>query len=173
MKTLLLAFSFFSASAWAAPAIPSFCTGGNCSAPMLSILQDFNRAGRILDSAIVASGECFHLDNAYDPAQVQYGYLLLDPKDGFTYMSGSFGFFYPENPYAHLNVESARALLDDPYEDYRRMDKAADYAYMNFDPQAAPENQFEYWVRQSGERLLVLANWGINHQMFCRMERNL
>lgn len=170
MKTVLLLL--LSLSAQAEP-MGNPCAGHNCNAPMSSIAAEFMSASGIQQPELpyVASGECYHHTSMYNPDTVHYGYTLLDQNDGATYMGGTFAFFYSENPYAEYTVEKARELLPERFTDDHRLEMQPDYSFVDMNA-VDPTVPWKYWLKQSGQNLLVIGQWGTKHRLFCRFQKN-
>lgn len=171
MKTLLLALLTFSAHA--APIPPAPNCGGFCSEPMRQVVEEF-QAARTIDTEnlpAVFSGECFHLNRQYNPNHPHHGFTLLDTKDGRFYMGGIFSFFAKENPYRELSVEEAREKTPRRFDDNHRLVLTEEFAYADMNPDD-PTTPWKYWLKQSGKNLLLIAQWSIHQQVYCRFSQN-
>lgn len=174
MRTLLfLSLLTLSSPAHAAnpPPPPNACAGIPCSAPQHAIAEEFNRGvGPQLPALpLLVSGSCYHY-GPYDPEHAHHAYIFLDGKGEQAFMSGLFSFFAPENPYANLTVEEARARAGDFYTDHNRVSLGADTAFIDYNP-TDPTNPWLYWMRMNaaGDEMLLLAQWGIHQRVFCRL----
>jgi hypothetical protein len=111
MKSVLLLIFAFSLTAFGEdPTL--ICESSECSKPMLKISAEY-RNGHInfLKNPLSAfSGVCYHQDPNYDPEHAHYGVMVFQPSGATFQMTGFFGFFYDEDPYAHL---SSREVLSD------------------------------------------------------------
>lgn len=169
----LIALALFAQPGRALPP-PAPCSGLPCTAPMANIAEEFGAGGAPTPATLplVASGECYHLAPWYNGETTHYGYLFLDQKDGNVFMSGSFGFFYPENPYGQISVDEARTRAPGMYDAGKELELGADYAFVDWNKQD-PTQPWRYWVKQSGSRLLLVSDWGNRQRVFCRLEKNL
>lgn len=119
---------------------------------------------------LVASGECFHLASYLNPDTIHFGVMLIDRNDSGLRMGGSFGFFYPENPYKDLTLEQARdRFLNDGG---HQVEIFPDYLFANLYPNNPPEKQWKYWYRKSKDSYFVKTDWGTDHTVICEMKKN-
>lgn len=149
------------------------CAGWNCTETMRAIAGEYIAAGGLKLETLpqVASGECYHLSPDYKPDTRHFGYALLDPHEGAFYMDGSFGFYFPENPYARLTVAQAREKSPNLYADHKRLELGSDYAFANMNPKD-PRQPILYWLKQNGDTTLLVGQWGPWRRFFCRFGAN-
>jgi hypothetical protein len=140
---------------------------------MRGVLEEFQAAGTIETGALPAvfSGDCYHLTREYDPNHAHHGFTLLEEKDGGFYMGGLFSFFAKENPYANLTVEEAREMSPRRFDDAHHLSVTNELAYADMNREH-PETPWKYWLKQNGGNLLLLAQWGHYHQVYCRFSKN-
>lgn len=156
-------------AAFAAQIPPEPCGGLPCTPRILEIAAAFGAASGPGESELpfVASGECYHLADAYRPTDTHYGAVFLDVKDGKAYLAGSFGFFFPENPYRDWTVENSRERNPNLYQDKYRLELTPSFAFADMNPGQTPI--WWYWVKRSGPKVLVMGHWGVSHRFLCDM----
>lgn len=177
LATLMLASSAPSAPSASAAGIPPMkdaCAGIPCSASQRAIAADFDagHGPQLPALPLLVSGSCYHY-GPYDPEHAHHAYVFLDAKNERAYMSGLFSFFAPENPYADLTVEQARARAGDFYTDHNHVVLGADTAFIDYNP-TDPTNPWLYWMRMNaaGDEMLLIAQWSIHQRVFCRLGVN-
>lgn len=121
--------------------------------------------------ASVASGACYHRAPTYYAEQAHYGLGLLDRSEGQAYFSALFGFFYSENPYSTAGLAEARARLPERFAPERALRFLPDFAFADMRP-GDEDFPWRYWLRENEGALLLLADWGPEHQIFCRFLPN-
>lgn len=171
MKTLFLILATLTAQAETIPSAPN--CGPYCSVPMRGILEEFQQAGTIdtQNLPVVFSGDCYHLSRQYNPNHAHHGFTLLETKDGQFFMGGLFSFFAKENPYSTLTIEEAREKSPRRFDDAHRLTVTPELAYADMNREH-PETPWKYWLKQNGDNLLLLAQWGIHQQVYCRFPKN-
>lgn len=170
MKAISIFLFFLAASpALAAENPPEPCGGLPCTPRLHEIAAAFEAASGIEEgfAPFVASGECFHLADAYRPTDVHHGAVFLDVKDGKAYLGGSFGFFFPENPYQDWTVENSRERNPNLYQDKYRLELTPGFAFSDMNPGQTPI--WWYWVKRSGAKTYVMGHWGVFHRFLCEM----
>jgi len=120
---------------------------------------------------MVASGACFHASPDYYAMDEHYGYALLDQSGGSTFLSTNFAFFFPTNPYASLSLAEARALNPAALNPERAIEFKPAFAYQDRNSGDA-SFPWRYFLKASGDEILLLADWGPDHQIFCRLKKN-
>lgn len=168
LSTLLLLLLSTPDCALAAETPPEPCGGQPCTPRLREIEAGFNGAETITrsDLPLLASGECYHLNENYRPETTHYGVAFLDEKDGNTYMAGSFGFFFPENPYKGWTVDSARQTPN-LYTENHRVELTDKFAFSDMNPGKTPI--WWYWVKKSGDKVYLMGHWGVFHRLLCEM----
>lgn len=166
---MTLALFLVGESVHAYPLPQNFCYSG-CSAEQEDLWVRFMTLDSFhsRQSPAVYSGPCYHLTSMYDGSEAHYAGVLID-KDisGATTFSGIFSFFAP-NRYRSWSLEVARANLKRAHP----VELGASEAFIDTNP--AGETMMYYWLRtdeQSGA-LLMVATWGIHHQLFCELTPN-
>lgn len=171
MKIILLALAALTSHAETIPPAPH--CGSLCSEPMRAILEDFQEAGSIATANLpeVFSGECYHMAREYKAGQAHHGFLLIDTKQNQFFMGGAFSFFARENPYSSLTIEAAQERTPRRFNDANRLTVTQELAYsdMNRDD---PQMPWKYWIKQNEATILLLAQWGFQHQVYCRFQKN-
>ncbi len=170
--TLLLSL-FTSPSSQAHPPLPPSCEAAECSDPMRAIEAEFaeGHAPAADREAGVASGACYHRAPTYYAEQAHYGFALLDRRGGNAFLSALFGFFYSENPYSAVGITEARVRLPERFSPERALRFLPEFAFADMRPgdEGFP---WRYWLKENKGALLLLADWGPEHQIFCRFLPN-
>jgi hypothetical protein len=169
MKTLLLSLLLLPSLGFSYAPPPSPCGGVSCTPRMREIATGFAAAGGIEQASLplLASGECYHLDQFLSPETTHHGVTLLDLKDGQAYMGGSYGFFHPENPYKNWDLAKARESSSNLYADNHRVELAPELAFADMNP--GGKDIWQYWVKRSGQKLFVMGHWGVFHRILCEL----
>lgn len=145
------------------------CLGDFCGLMQQDIWNRFQGATGIKLELIpsVYSGTCYHNSRAYNPHSPQFGGVLIDKVNENVFFSGKFSFHKHTDPYADLNVETARRLLRKHFE----ITLYDMFAYAEASESFAP---FRYWFRQEAATndLLLVGYFGFDHTILCALNRN-
>lgn len=148
------------------------CGGVLCNEKMSAIAEEYKAAGALdLSVPHLSSGDCHHANWNFDGEVTHFGYALLDFLGEQVFMGGEFGFFQKENPYTSLTLAEARLANPRLFEKNHRAEVAADHLYVDMNP-GVPENPWRYWLRQKGETVLLIGQWGLDHRLFCRFQKH-
>ncbi len=176
MTPILLTLSIISflPSLASAEKLENPCAGMSCSEKMLAISSEYQAAEGIDVAQVpyVSSGECYHLAWNLNPNTTHYGYVLIDQKENDFYMGGLFGFFHASNPYSTITVEEARSKNPKLYDANHKLLMERFYSYVDMNEQD-PTTPWKYWLKAKGETLYVIAQWGRDQRVFCKMQKNL
>ncbi|MBT3236394.1 MAG: hypothetical protein HN353_10625 [Bdellovibrionales bacterium] len=171
MKGFIVTVFILSFALNAAELPQNFCYQGQCSLQQQMIWNDFQSGAPIISEQLPAfySGECYHLSRSYNPSFMHFGGVLIEKRDHKFYLSGTFYFFAPENPYADLTLESARELFEVKYEEKKIVQLLDTFAYADLNPDAVPV--MRYWMRREigSNNMLLVAMWGVTRRVFCRL----
>jgi hypothetical protein len=93
----------------------TICDGGVCSEPMQNIVDGYTQgvAGFANQALTGYSGKCFHLSSQFDPNHAHHGGFVFAKADGEITISGSFNFFYSEDPYQGMTAEEMKQRFYD------------------------------------------------------------
>ena len=93
--------------------------------------------------------------------------LLIDKLDGQVFFDGRFSFYEDKQPYAHLNVETARVRFGARH----GMTLLDEFAYAEASDSLKP---FRYWFRRDagGDGLLLVGYFGYQHTILCTLDRH-
>jgi hypothetical protein len=145
------------------------CTGSFCGLAQQQIWNRFTTATGLDVGLIpsVYSGNCYHNTPMLDPHLRHFGGLLIDKLDGQVFFDGRFSFYEDKQPYAHLNVETARLRFGARYEVILR----DEFAYAEASDSLKP---FRYWFRQDtgSDGLLLVGYFGYQHTILCTLDRH-
>ena len=169
MKNLLLALFLLPAPSFAAVDLNPPCDGMGCTPKMQSIADAFV-AGTTIEAAtlpLLASGECYHLANYYNPETTHHGVVLLDPHEGNVYMGGLFSFFTPENPYKDWTLEKARAQSTNLYADNHKVELTSKFAFSDMNANGSELRL--YWLKRDATHLYVIGQWSTQQRMYCEL----
>jgi hypothetical protein len=148
---------------------PALCIGQECTGKIAALAEAFNQAGPLRGDIYLGSGECYHLSPDYNSTVTHYGFGLIDRAGDGLFFDGSFGFFFPQNPYADLTLETARARAVHRFEPNHRLEIHPDYAFVDMNP--GGQEIYRYWLRQAGQSVYLEGAWGTSHALFCQFER--
>jgi hypothetical protein len=151
------------------PADP--CAGLACPPDAARIARAF-RDGHALESRLlpgVASGACYHLSDDLDARTAHHGLTYLDFRGDELYMDGKFSFFYGEDPYRDWDLAKARAELTGIFAEKHRVERHADFEYVDMNPGNEGDTVWRYWLRQSGDHLILVGDWGSWHRVLCEL----
>ncbi len=148
--------------------------GVYCSGPQNKIWNEFKAGGFFKERSVpgVYSGVCYH-NWPYSPTDAHFGVALLEIRDGMIYFGGEMAFFYQSNPYASLNLDSARKEFPNTYSTENELSLFDDYAYLEYS-NSVGNPPLKYWFRQSKESndLYLISHSGGNYLSFCRYGQN-
>lgn len=147
--------------------IDGVCGLNSCTPKMLEILKEY-QAGEAKDFfPAVMSGECFHRSRLYNPNHAHYGGVLVDAYEGDLYFGGRFHFFAPDNPYRHLDVDTAREHFAIKYKDVNKVSKKDAGWFTDLNPGQIP--LIRYYFSQKDGITNMIGVWGVEHIMFCQL----
>lgn len=163
---VLLGFHFA-----AAEPLPVICPAVQCTEKMRAIERGLY-AGTNVDRAdlpAVFSGECYYRSPSYDPNHTHYGMTFFETRGSEIFFNGSFGFFYPENPWAGWTVEDARKQVADPYR--FPTEEFTNYSFVDWG-KGEPGVIWKYWMSQDPESktIYLVSFWGFSQQGFCELK---
>lgn len=145
------------------------CTDSFCGLVQREIWNRFQNATGLDVDLIpsVYSGTCYHKSPYYDPHTPQSGGLLIDKLDGRVFFDGGFSFHKDKQPYARLNVETARVQFGER----REVTLRNEFAYADTSDSLKP---FRYWFRQDtgGDGLLLVGYFSYRHTILCHLDRH-
>jgi hypothetical protein len=145
------------------------CTGSFCGLVQQEIWNRFQTATGLDVGLIpsVYSGSCYHDSPMLDPHLRHFGGLLIDKLDGQVFFDGRFSFYEDKQPYAHLNVETARVRFGARH----GMTLLDEFAYAEASDSLKP---FRYWFRRDagGDGLLLVGYFGYQHTILCTLDRH-
>ncbi|MDH3670820.1 MAG: hypothetical protein OES46_06580 [Gammaproteobacteria bacterium] len=145
------------------------CTGSFCGLAQREIWNRFENATGLDVGLIpsVYSGSCYHNSPIVDPHIRHFGGMLIDKLDGQVFFDGKFSFYEETQPYARLNVETARVQFGER----RDVTLREEFAYAEASDSLKP---FRYWFRQdaSGDGLLLVGYFGYQHTILCTLDRH-
>ena len=168
--SLLLGFSNGYASSLLGSFPKNWCKRERCSEPQKKIWNDFNSGGIPSWEKMpeVFSGSCYHSSRAYRNTTEHYSGFLIDLKDdGFSF-NGSHSFYASQNPYAELDVESARKRFKSA--NTSRIEVFKDYGFYNANPSS--DRPMRYWFREGEDgRLKMAVIFGtLDHFVLCDLQ---
>ncbi len=155
---------------------PTPCYEG-CTPWMDSVLNDFqNNSGLVSLKPAVYSGECRELSQHYNPEQTNYAVVMIDqhPTKNEFYFSTIFAYFYPENPFALWNLETARTEMNSYWLENGKIlnnSKTSRVEVTYEDGRPA----YTYWFRQNKntEDLNYITYAGPTKKTFCQLKKHL
>lgn len=169
MKKLALFLCLLPLPLFAAEQPHAPCAGLRCPEHVREIEAGFQGGQGISRESLplVASGECFHLSDQYSPHVAHHGIVLLEEVAGETRMGARFGQFFPENPYRHWGLETARKELPAKYS----LELTAEFAFSDMNPGQSP--LWLYWVKRAASgKIYVFGYWGVFHRVLCELSAN-
>lgn len=164
-----LALLLLSERAQAYPLPQNFCYSG-CTPEQQELWARFSAsdAFHAIRKPTMYSGPCYHLTRMYNGSDAHFAGVLIDvDAKGAPTFSGIFSFFAP-NRYSTWSLAEARTKLKRAHP----MELGASEAFIDTNP--GGETMMYYWLRdeeQTGS-LLMIATWGIHHQLFCELTPN-
>ncbi|MGZ3693005.1 MAG: hypothetical protein ACXWQO_02140 [Bdellovibrionota bacterium] len=170
----LILFVLLPLLAHAEPPPAHLCYGEHCVGKMAEIAQAFDNAQGIEAKLfpILASGECYSLGPYYNSERTDYGVVLLDSREGKFYMGGRFSYFMEPNPYADWTLEKARGEFKPTmFNLTHELELNDTYAYANMNRGTEGDPVF-YWLRRSGDYLLLEGFMGSSLSLFCQLHRH-
>ena len=173
MRTAFFAFIFgLSLQAFAMEAPTNQCYENSCSPEQARIWEKFERGGAFSSTAVgkVFSGSCYHKSFDYNGSTEHFGVVYPHTSERGIHFGGSFGFFYPQNPYADWTPENAENYMKPKRDEKSVLHLESNYAWVDFNPGEPPI--WRYYVRMNGEKLVVMGFWGVSHTLFCELGDN-
>lgn len=171
MKLLsILSTLLISITVHAYPIPQNFCYSG-CSEAQKQIWERYEQSTHFETTreATMYSGACYHLSRSYQADQPHFAGVLIDHNEnGELTFSGRFSFFASTNNYATWSLDQARAEFPKRH----LMEVGANEAFLDLNP--GGETIWYYWLKDQPQtqNLLLIATWGIFHQVFCELSPN-
>lgn len=110
-------------------------------------------------------GSCHMVSANYDKDHEHHGYFYFRKAADKIDFFGQFSFFSEENPYLNLTLEEVRNLNGAP-SDYHVAESLSEWRVdTNLDP------PWQYFMRESDSKLLVVGFWGYNDSITCSLEK--
>lgn len=168
-------FFFFISTPLIARDLPkNVCYQNRCSEAQLKIWEDFQNGTGFNKEEMngLYSGACYHLSSRYDNKHPHYAVVLIQSKNNESFFAGRFSFFANPNPYANWNEEDARAQFPQIFQEKKKLKHYENYAFIDLNPNEVP--LLLYWIRKdvATNDVLMIAMWGTDQTIFCRLPQN-
>jgi hypothetical protein len=142
----------------------------NCTQIQRDLVKRFQDEGsspELPTTDALYQGGCYMVSSTYAPETKHYGYIYLRNENGKVGFNGSFGFFYPENPYEKMTVKDARAKHAETSHNF--VSKRTQDWFVDIDSSKA----WAYFIRRiNAEQLIMIGQWGTQQEIICELKEN-